>query len=122
MNPMLAAALASFGIETAADVRASTIPLLFSVGPLTANELVEWTQRLEQRFTFDPRQGVDPNDVALVDHRFKTMRQELEGRLVNGPAELERERRAALAMRSTLLPRLEAAAKAYAQARADYGL
>jgi DNA-binding helix-hairpin-helix protein with protein kinase domain len=122
MSPMLAAGLASFGIETAADVRMQAIPLLFTVGPLTANELVEWAQAIEHRFRFDPRQGVDPNDIALIDHRFRAMRQDLERKLQGGADTLERERQAALAKRSSLLPRLEAAAKAYAQARADYGV
>lgn len=113
------ATLASFGIETAADVTKAKITRIRGFGPSLADTLVDWRTSLERRFVFDPTKGVDPADTAALNQRFSQKRKQLEGSILAGHEQLVQIRRQILQQRSQLLPVLNTAATRVAQAQAD---
>ena len=88
IGPGLAATLASYGIETAADVNYSAVIRVPGFGPSRTSNLVAWRQAIEARFVFNPAQAVDPVAVAAIDRKFSLQRQELETAISVGAAEL----------------------------------
>ena len=116
------AMLASFGIETAADLGRYNLIRLNRLGAGLANGLIEWRNSLEHEFVFDPSSMVDPADVAEVSRRFARRRRQIEAELLAGPAELMAIRTQALAVRTQMLPKIEAAARQVAQAETDLAL
>lgn len=119
VGPGLKTTLASYGIETAADVKYGSVAAVPGFGPVKTRELVAWRAKLEQAFRFDPTKGVDPVDIAALDQRYAVKRQELERALQNGPQTLRRLSSKAAEMRSQLLPELKRLSIDLAQAKAD---
>jgi DNA-binding helix-hairpin-helix protein with protein kinase domain len=119
VGPARKATLASFGVETAADVTKARIMRIRGFGPSLADTLVGWRTSLERRFVFDPTKGVDPADIAALNQRFSQKRKQLEGSLLAGHEQLVQIRGQTLQQRSQLLPVLNAAATRVAQAQAD---
>ncbi len=113
------ATLASFGVETAADVDPSKILEISGFGQSLTNELVQWRQALERKFKFDPARGVDPADIATLDQKFRQEKTRIEGSLLATPETLNKIREQTLIKRQALRPEIEEVAKALAQARAD---
>ncbi|MGQ9647674.1 MAG: hypothetical protein ACUVWO_14200 [Thermodesulfobacteriota bacterium] len=116
------ATLASFGVETAADVEPGKILRISGFGPSLTNELVQWRRRLEGKFRFDPSKGVDPADIAALNQKFRQERTEIEGALLATPEILNKVRAQILNKREALRPQIEDVAKALAQARADLSI
>ena len=114
--------LASFGIETAADINRYNILRLKRLGDRIANDLLEWRTELEKQFVFDPAQGVAPADVAMVSQRFAQRRKQIENELLSGPDRLNRLRDQALQHRERMLPAIRSVAQQIAQAEADVSL
>lgn len=119
VGPARKATLASFGVETAADVTKAKILRIRGFGPSLADTLVGWRTSLERRFVFDPTKGVDPADTAALNQRFSQKRKQLEGSILAGHEQLVQIRGQILQQRSQLLPVLNAAATRVAQAQAD---
>jgi DNA-binding helix-hairpin-helix protein with protein kinase domain len=63
----LTATLASYGIETAADVDASIAGKVLGFGPARTADLLAWRAQVESLFRFDPSKGVDPADRQWDD-------------------------------------------------------
>ena len=119
VGPGLKTTLASYGIETAADVSYQAIMAVPGFGPTRTRELVTWRTKLEQGFRFDPARGIDPADVSALDQRYAAKRQELEQALRKGAEELRLLSATAGQRRSILLPELERLCREIAQAKAD---
>ncbi|HEY0779747.1 MAG TPA: energy transducer TonB [Gemmatirosa sp.] len=83
-----AATLASYGIETAADVTYAAVVAVPGFGGKRANDLVVWRASIEHTFRFDPTRSVDPAAVAALETRFARRRDEIERALAAGPAAL----------------------------------
>jgi DNA-binding helix-hairpin-helix protein with protein kinase domain len=113
------ATLASFGVETAADVEPGKILRISGFGPGLTNELVQWRKRLEPKFRFDPSKGVDPADIAALNQKFRQERTQMEGALLATPETLNKARGQTLLRREAIRSQIEDVAKALAQARAD---
>lgn len=113
------AILASFGIETAADIDWHKVIAVNGFGERITRELVDWRKGLERRFVFDPSKGVDPADIATLNQRYALKHKHLEGELLAGPEQLMQIRQKILQHRSQLLPTLQNAALQVAQAEAD---
>ena len=113
------AVLASFGIETAADVDYGKIIQISGFGQSLTSELVNWRKGLEGKFVFNPSRGIDPADIAALDQKFRQVRRQIEGSLLAGEEELKRVRNDTHMRRQALRPQIEAAAQAYIQAIAD---
>jgi DNA-binding helix-hairpin-helix protein with protein kinase domain len=119
IGPGRKATLASFGIETAADVDRHKIRRIKGFGTRFTNDLVQWRQSLESKFVFDPSKGVDPSDMAALNHRFNQRRAQVENALSAGPELLVQVRAEIFRKREGLRPEVERAARALAQARSD---
>jgi DNA-binding helix-hairpin-helix protein with protein kinase domain len=113
------AMLASYGIDTAADVTAASIEAVPGFGQFLTQQMTAWRQSLEGRFRFDPKRGVDPADVQRIDREIGKRKTEIESTLIRGPNELEALRRRILSQRSQIAVELERAMTEVAQARAN---
>jgi DNA-binding helix-hairpin-helix protein with protein kinase domain len=116
------AMLASFSIETAADIDRYNLLRLRRLNESLVTELTAWRYRLESQFVFDPSSGVAPADTAEVSRRFAQRRRQIETDLLAGPEQLNSIRVKALAERAQMLPKMQAAAQQMAQAAADLAL
>ncbi len=116
------AILASFGIETAADVTRNKIIKIKGFNESLIEEMLDWRKGLERRFMFDSSKGVDPADIAALNQRFALKRKKMEGTLQSGPEELKQLRESILQKRIQLQPKICAAAQQVAQAEADLSL
>ena len=65
IGPSKIASLASYGIDTAADVVQHRIVAIPGFGPVTAAPLIAWRQRIAARFAF--RQKHSPEEIAELD-------------------------------------------------------
>jgi DNA-binding helix-hairpin-helix protein with protein kinase domain len=120
IGPGLKAALASFGIETAADIDRQKIHgKIPGFKDVRTNRLVQWRQHLEAKFVFDPTKGIDANDLGLLNQRYGPRLAPLEHRLARGAQTLNHLKGHALAQRKLLWNDYESAAQRLAQASAD---
>jgi DNA-binding helix-hairpin-helix protein with protein kinase domain len=119
IGPGRKATLASFGIETAADMDPLKIQKIKGFGKSYTGELVRWRTSLERKFVFDPSKGIDPADVAALNQKFRQHRAQLESALLAGPEMLNQVRADVIRKRQSLQVEVEVAARALAQARAD---
>jgi DNA-binding helix-hairpin-helix protein with protein kinase domain len=111
--------LASFGIETAADIDLRKIIKIKGFGKNITGELVRWRKSLENRFVFDPSKGIDPADMAALTQKLRQRKTQIESALLAGPELLDQVRAEAMRKRQVLWVEVEATARALAQARSD---
>jgi len=90
IGPGLKTSLASYGIETAADVTWGAVQTVPGFGPARTHELTNWKSTIEEGFRFDPNRGVDQAAIAALDRKYALKRQGLERSLVMGAQALER--------------------------------
>lgn len=114
-----AASLASYGIETAADVNGPRILAIPGFGPVLTQELVNWRRQLEKSFVFNPAKQVQTSALMQLEGKYAVHFAPLEKILSEGAAELEQLRQEILVQRQTLLLEINQAARAMAQAKAD---
>jgi peptidoglycan hydrolase-like protein with peptidoglycan-binding domain len=72
--------LKSYGIETAADVDYNRILAISGFGPVIANSLVDWQQKVKLGFRFDPNLAIDPLDIATIKASIAAKRSDLEAK------------------------------------------
>src|SRR5262245_3390315 len=119
IGPGRKATLASFGIETAADIDPRKILKIKGFGKNITGELVRWRKSLENRFVFDPSKGIDPADMAALTQKFRQRKTQIEGALLAGPELLNQISAEAMRKRQSLRMEVEAAARAVEQAHSD---
>ena len=119
IGPGRKATLASFGIETAADIDPLKIQRIKGFGESYTGELVRWRKSLEREFVFDPSQGIDPVDIAALNQKFRQRKAQVENALLAGPEMLNQVRADVIRKRQSLQVEIEAAARALAQASSD---
>lgn len=82
IGPSKTAKLASFGIETAADVSRSSVEAVPGFGPVKSRALVEWRRKHEARFRFvGTPTSQDKRDEVQLRGRFEAYRSKLESSL-----------------------------------------
>lgn len=101
--------LASYGIETAADIRRSKIMQVPSFGVVLTAKLIKWRQRHERNFRFDPSAPLDRRDGDAIDRKLGPRRRYLYSTLRGGPADLLRLSQEIKAARLRLMPAVEKA-------------
>jgi DNA-binding helix-hairpin-helix protein with protein kinase domain len=111
--------LASFGIETAADLTDEAIKQVPGFGPSTGRRLLSWRQSLEKGCVYAQVQTISQSDLFAVDKEIAAKRAKLEQELRDGPAQLKQIADRIKASRGDLWPQVEASAKALAQIEAD---
>ena len=84
------AALASFGIETAADVVASKILRVPGFGPGNSAGLMDWRKRLESQFVYDAKENdLDRRELARIRAAIEYKAAYLRRTLIAGRANLD---------------------------------
>jgi DNA-binding helix-hairpin-helix protein with protein kinase domain len=101
--------LASYGIETAADIDGTRILQIPGFGPMLTTELVQWRRAHERNFRFNPNEPVDSGDVNAIDRELEFRRQSLLSVLRQGPDALRRLTQEITAARPRLMPVLKEA-------------
>src|SRR5581483_2301808 len=111
--------LASYNIDTAADVNLAAVDAVPGFGKFLTSQLLKWRKALESRFVFNPNCGVDPEDVRVLDREIAAKRSVLESLLYKGAPELVRISNEILTARHALAKELENAARVLYQAEAN---
>jgi len=73
--------LASYGVDTAADVTELNLSQVPGIGPKFAERLMSWRRSIEPRFQFDPHKAVDRLEIDKIDRDIKARRVELESQI-----------------------------------------
>lgn len=120
IGPGRKATLASFGIETAADVSAAMLARVRGFGETQKAEMLAWRAGLEAKFLFNPTRGVDPQDDQALATQFAVQKSSLDTTLREGLSELQKLRFDLLRMRAATEALLDSSERAQAQATADY--
>ena len=106
------AALASYGIESAADVDHGKVLAVPGFGPINSRPLLEWRQGLERKFVYDPQpNAVDHAVLGKIRSDTAQRAAQLRQQLASGAKELWKAVHACEQMRRApdpLLSRLEA--------------
>jgi hypothetical protein len=110
--------LASYGIETAADLD-SKLHGVPGFGPKLTKALMSWRDGLIPRFRFDPARGIDPNDVAKINNEIALLRRDLEQRLVGGLAQLKQIRSHIVNTRTQFIDPVRSVYREFLQAEAN---
>ena len=113
------ATLASYGIETAWDVRKDAVINVPGFGPKLTTRVLEWRRSVEVGFRFDPSRGVDPADVAALDRSLLERTRRIAVELSQGPSELSQLRAQAANLGVALQREANEALQELAQARAN---
>ena len=119
IGPSRLTVLASFGVETAADIEEWRIRKIPGFGPKLTGELLSWRRSVQRRFRFNPLQGVDPREERQLMVRFNQKRVQLHGTLEEGFSRLQRLKAEILSRRSSLKAALDKTAVAVRKAQAD---
>ena len=91
IGPAKEATLASYGIETAADITRSRVLSLPGFGPINSKPLFEWRDRLAARFVYNPKPNVtDQQEIARIKNSIVQERTALRRSLLAGPEALGR--------------------------------
>jgi len=122
IGPGRKAMLASFGIETAADIELNRIIAIRGFGFALTNTLIAWRNRKERQFIFNPAKDIDPADMARLNQKYRPSKIRIERALLSGPEQLAQIKSEILRKRQTLHPEVSNATKTFAQAKADLSL
>lgn len=116
-------ALASYGIETAADISLQALEVVPGFGQHLGRQrvkaLLAWRQTLEQQFRPNPRQGANPQALANLQEHYAQQRQGIEQELLAAPDKLAKIKTEILKQRAQLNIALIRQAMQHAQAQAD---
>ncbi len=113
------AVLASFGIETAADVESHRVAAVQGFGPFLVSELVAWRRGIEKRFVFNANEPIDHAQIAAVKTALVNKKMALETRLRSTVARLQQVASFAVDQRNSLIASANAAFAKLNQARSD---
>lgn len=111
--------LASYGIETAADIEADRIDAIKGFGKVLTGNLLKWKKEMLATFRFDPTTSIPEDEMRTLALKYQQLQESLLLHLERGAAELEAlaaHTRRELDVREQPLHQLAAA---WAQAKAD---
>ncbi|CAN7238793.1 protein kinase domain-containing protein [Pararhizobium sp. LjRoot255] len=121
IGPGRKATLASYGVETAWDVKSRRITNIPGFGPAMQVKLRQWSKSIEQKFVFNAIIPTDPQAIREVKNDIAKQRAELERDLMKAPADLQRLLDEATRLRQNPPPELVAAYRRMKQAELDSG-
>jgi DNA-binding helix-hairpin-helix protein with protein kinase domain len=120
IGPANRATLASFGIETAAEVEWNRVRRLKGFGDVKTRTLVDWRKSLERNFRFNPSQSITQADINQVKQKVHARAQGIQQELRKGLTDIQnfpRQQEQAVRHHTPILQR---AADRLAQANADW--
>lgn len=116
-------ALASYGIETAADITPAALANVPGFGQHFGQQraamLLTWRQMVERRFRHDPQQRIDPAAITDLQEHYAQQRAEIEDQLLAGCQELATIKTAIFKQRAQLSTTLTRQTMQQLQAQAD---
>jgi DNA-binding helix-hairpin-helix protein with protein kinase domain len=83
------ATLASYGFESALDVRQRSVTGVPGFGPSLASDIETWARSVERKFVFNASIPTDPVAVQAVKSEIAKQRAEMERDLLKAPTELK---------------------------------
>ena len=110
------AVLASFGIETAADIEQYKISAIQGFGPTLIASLMEWRQNLTKKFVFNASEPINQNDLAALRSRISNQKIELDKKIRASVANLQQASNLCLSQRAKLASSANQAVAARKQA------
>jgi DNA-binding helix-hairpin-helix protein with protein kinase domain len=120
IGPAKTAQLASFGIDTAADIEYSTIEAVPGFGPATSQPLLDWRRKLEAKFIYNPnRNAQDDHEQRKIEAEIAGKGSRLRADLLGGRASLQKASQIVFERLRTNDPELARADARLRQARAD---
>jgi len=121
IGPTKEATLASYGIESAADVDSGKVLGVPGFGPVNSRALLEWRRGLESKFNYDPNPNA-ADQAVLGKIRADTTRKaaQLRQQLTSGAKELWKAVQACEPMRKTVDPVLSRLGATRSQIKADF--
>ncbi len=96
------AVLASFGVQTAADVDRQKIAAIQGFGPALIAELMAWRQNVTNKFVFNASEPVNQNDLLALKARVANRKRDLENNIRSSTAILQQTSTASLSHRAKL--------------------
>src|SRR5262249_25961961 len=120
IGPAKTTTLASFGIESAADINQSAILAISGFGPATAEKLLDWRAMHEKRFVYNPAPlPADAQAAAKLESEFAAKASGLARRIAGGQVELAQLMNAVRSHLSAEDPFVSGIAKQRAQLEVD---
>lgn len=119
LGPARKAALRSFGIETAADVKKTRVMQVKGFGESLTRAVTDWRAACERKFLFNPLQAVSAVDKNAVRAKYGVTEAQLEQSILAKVSELKNYVQFANAQNAKANAELEGAASCLAQAEAD---
>lgn len=113
------AMLASFNIDTAADITTAAVDSVPGFGQFLTSKLLDWRKDIESKFVFNSSRGIHPDDLRAVDKEISDKRAALEAALLAGAAELARTSAQIMSARQLLWREMENATRQEFEARAN---
>jgi DNA-binding helix-hairpin-helix protein with protein kinase domain len=120
IGPSRKLTLASYGIETAADVSKQKILSINGFGQSYLSELIKWQTELMKGFVFNPKGGIDAADINELECRLSKKQKNIETGLILGIELLNQSSNEVFNKRKELHPIVVEAAKRLAQAQANF--
>ncbi|CAI2931867.1 helix-hairpin-helix domain-containing protein [Aminobacter niigataensis] len=111
--------LESYGVETALDVTQNKLYSVPGFGPKMTRQLLDWRRSIERRFVFDPKKGIDPRDISMIDQETVVESRRLQDALAKGLAELRQVHSQILATRQHMRPQMNQLREKFDQTHAD---
>ena len=109
VGPTRVAMLASYGVETAADIEPAKIKNIPGFGTAITRHLLDWRAQHERNFRFNPNEAVDPREIANVERDVQLKQINLIQDLKSGAQRLSHFRAEAISARERLKPIVERA-------------
>jgi len=119
IGPGRKAVLASYGIDTAADLSWQALEAVQGIGPRYATALMLWRDSVAAKFVFNPRLRIDAQEVAKLDREIANRGHYLQQRFLAGIPELQIIRDRTIATRKALQKETLAAYQEFMQAEAN---
>lgn len=115
----LKATLASYGIETAADISQLNKVKVPGFGPVRTERMLSWRKQVASAFRYVPSRELDPNKVKAIEQKYRAGRQRIARDFSASLAELERKISELSIAIARAKSNADGAVRELAQARAD---
>lgn len=119
IGPTRKAMLASYNIETAADIPLTHVLPVPGFGPALTENLTSWRKSIERKFRYDPSKPTDPQAIAKLEQELAKKKTDLERELSQGPTVLAAIRAQIIARRTSLRAMALNSAKSFRQAEVN---
>jgi DNA-binding helix-hairpin-helix protein with protein kinase domain len=120
ITPALKSSLASFNIETAADVSEAAVSDVPGFGKVRTRRMLDWKNEVARKFVYKPAADLNPAAVAMIEAKFASGRFRIAKEFTAAHSELERRIRQHNEITARVKAVADEAVRALAQARAEF--